>query len=223
MANVGATVSPDRFAADGFDYQNFQEPQHLSIPFQVPERDSGAAVVTTKPVDDPVRYGVHLFPPATLRNFRVSDTKGFPMIHTNVASNSIGWQAYYGAIQVIAVGENGARLPRDLSDAAWTYDDRPMFNQVNNLFCDFAANPDVFDAPFNGGPQLDWVARMFVVYVLDAVVTKRVKPILGIEWGYWIDNSQPHVKETKQLDIQVWNEHLELLRSNFPGWTFDGP
>ena len=199
-------------------YQNYPQQQHLEISFQVPQRQPGIATITTKPSSDPELYGVPLLGPQTLGNLSLSDTRGFPIFELSVASQSVGWSAYYGAIQVFAA-EPG--LPQDLSNANWLHDDHPIFDHVNTPFYDFAANPTFFDYPFHNTRQWDWIARMFIVYVPDAVVSKHVKPIFGVEWGYWVNDSRPYVKETKRLDIKVWNEHLELLRSKFTGWTFD--
>ncbi|KAI9667564.1 MAG: hypothetical protein M1821_000380 [Bathelium mastoideum] len=207
--------------ANRFGYENFQERQHLVIPFHVPQREPGSASVETQPNRDPDRYGVSLLGPAVLGNLSVSETKGFPILNIKVASQSLGWAGYYGVIQVFATGDSGARLPQDLSNAAWAMDDHPIYDHVNTPFCEFGVHPEFFDAPFRDVQQVDWVARAFICYVPKAVIGKHVKPIFAVEWGFWIDGFTPYVKETRRLDIKVWDEHLDLLRSSFPGWTFD--
>jgi hypothetical protein len=46
-------------------------------------------------------------------------------------------------------------------------------------------------------------------------MTKRVVPLLGFEWGFWIEEGKPLVKEIRKLDVEVWNEHLELSGEAF--------
>ncbi|KAL9111774.1 MAG: hypothetical protein Q9227_003833 [Pyrenula ochraceoflavens] len=213
----GSPVIRQTFARSSPTYQDFPSPQHLTIPFQVPQREPGTASVTVQPDNDPVRNGLTL-----LSDLPVSQTKGFPLFNLSISSPSVGWRAYYGEIQIYANDAGASGLPQNLSLAPWTMDSHPIFEHVDTPFYDFATNPTFFDAPYNHTERNDWVARAILCYVPDVVVTRQVKPILAVEWGYWIDNYQPHVKEAKQLDIrETWNEHLDLLRGSFPDWIFD--
>jgi hypothetical protein len=214
LESVSTKLSP----GSDSPYQEHPGQQYLEIPFQVPQRKPTIARIRTEPSSHPISMGVSLLGPTALGQFKVSDTKGFPAFSISITGDSVDWSAYYGIIQVVACAP---RLPRELSQADWFHDGRPMFDHVNMPFADFAANPTFFDGPFHIKKKWDWIARAFIVYVPDAVISRQVKPILGIEWGYWIDNSKPYVKETKHVNVEAWNEHLQLLRNGFPNWTFD--
>jgi hypothetical protein len=40
-------------------------------------------------------------------------------------------------------------------------------------------------------------------------MTKRVVPLLGFEWGFWIEEGKPLVKEIRKLDVgygmSIWS------------------
>ncbi|KAI9662219.1 MAG: hypothetical protein M1821_008385 [Bathelium mastoideum] len=180
------------------------------------------APITSQPSDAPrwsnPLYDVPLLNPQKLANLSVSDTTGFPIFNLSIFSPALGWSSIYGAIQVFTASPH---LPQSLSSADWKHDDHPIFDGVNAPFYDFAPNPRFFDYPFANKEDWDWTARMFVVYVPDALISKHVKPILGVEWGFWVEGGEKFVKGIKNLDVRVWNEHLELLRGGFEGWRFD--
>jgi hypothetical protein len=99
----------------------------------------------------------------------------------------------------------------------------PLFQDLNNPYMFWGAEPALVDAP-SREPDMehyDWTARSFLRYAPDAAMTKHVVPILGFKWGFRIETYKPYVKKLYQLDLTSWNEHLELFRSKHACWTFD--
>lgn len=97
----------------------------------------------------------------------------------------------------------------------------PQFQDVNSPFAVWGAEPTFVDAPGQVEKKnYDWTARAFLCYSPDAAMTKTVVPILAFEWGYWVKDTKPFVKELCRLDVETWNEHLGLFRGQFQGWTF---
>lgn len=210
-----------------FDYQEYTQPQHLEIAFQVPRREKCTATINVKPSDDPMRDGQHLldlpYPPES--------RKGFPAIDIKVNSPvSRGYAAMYGWIQIVAEGnrdEKSGALPANLSSAPWEMDPIPITQDLNTPFTWFGVEPSLFDGPSrnNDVKQLDWVSRSFLCYLEDSVgngTTKSLRPlpIFVVEWGFWIDEGRPHVKQLKRPDVAVWNDHLDLFKTHFPTWNF---
>lgn len=183
--------------------------QHLEIPFIVSRRKPCAVSVTVEPDHDPERHGQHLVgihdDPAV--------TKGYPIIQASVSSpESRTYAAIYGWVQITHTpGED------------WVMDLYPPFQDVNSPYTFWGAEPTLVDAPSRPATleNYDWTARSFLTYSPDAAMTKRVVPILAFEWGFWIEDYKVYVKKLRQLEVSSWNEHLELFRGKFDGWTFD--
>lgn len=98
----------------------------------------------------------------------------------------------------------------------------PPFQALNSPFSIWGADPTVVDCPGREGVrEYDWSARTFLCYSPDAAMTRHVVPILGFEWGFWIEGTRPGVKELRRLDLERWNEHVGLLRGEFQDWKFE--
>ena len=206
-------------------YGAHNEVQTLHIPFHIPERGPCSIEATVWPNEDPKRYGHGL-----ITDGPGQKATGCPIIRIKVNSHEMkGYAAMYGWIQLVATGDVGdwnVLLPSDLSKAPWVMDPVHITDGLDYPFTWFGEEPTLFDAP--GQPNnntLDWVSRSFLCYLDDPVGNRRekvqiAKPILAIEWGFWMDDYKPYVKEVKQVDIAVWNEHLDLYRSKFKGWSF---
>ncbi|KAI9708437.1 MAG: hypothetical protein M1820_003897 [Bogoriella megaspora] len=218
--------SPLRPTHDVSTRKPYMELQQLQIPFQAPNRGPCSASVKVQPNDDPLRTGQQLldldYPPET--------AKGFPIIEITVSSAvSRGYAAMYGWIQVVATGtadQPYGPLPDDLSSAPWTMDPVGITENLDTPFVWFGLEPSLFDGPSRSDVKdLDWVARCFLCYLDDAVgngsaESRSPKPVLVVQWGFWIEEYEPLVKKVEQLDVRVWNQHLALFRSKFPNWQF---
>lgn len=99
----------------------------------------------------------------------------------------------------------------------------PLFHDLNSPYAFWGAEPTLVDAPSRPATlkNYDWTARSFLCYSPDAAMMKHEVPILAFEWGFCIEDHRVYVKKLHQLDISSWNEHRELFRGKFDGWTFD--
>ena len=179
------------------------------IPFQVPNRNPCTAIITIKPDDNPIFHGQHL-----VGRYKDAATEavGYPILHGSISSpQSQTYAALYGWMQITnAPGEE------------WIMDIYPPFQGLNNPFFIWGAAPTAVDAPGRTCVKdYDWSARTFLCYSPDAAMTKTVVPILAVEWGFWIKDFKPLVKQLKKLDIKTWNGHLDLFRREYEGWTFE--
>lgn len=199
------------------DYEHMPNPQHLSIPFQVPNRGPCTVNVTIEPDTDPAKHG------QTLLNIYEDPLKvlGFPILNAKVSSpTSSTYAAIYGWVQITYTpGED------------WVMDIYPAFKGGNSPFCFWGAEPQLVDLPgrdilkeeFNS-KDYDWTARSFLCYSPDAAMTKTVVPILAFEWGFWMrKGGKVFVKKLRQLDVGAWNEHLGLFKGEYPEWEFREP
>lgn len=188
--------------------KHFSERQVQEASFSVSGRGRCDVTFTVEPDDDPERHGLGLI--GLYDDIKV--VKGYPIVRGTVSSPiSRTYASIYGWLQITnAPGE------------PWVMDNYPMFEDLNSPLIYWGSEPTLVDAPNRSNVErYDWVARSFLCYTPDVGMTKRVVPILAFEWGFWIEDYKPYVKELRQLEILSWNDHLEMLRGRFPKWTFD--
>lgn len=180
--------------------------QTLTIPFKVPNRQPSTVKITLQPCLDPEVHGEGL-----LNIYKdLSNVIGFPYIHATLTTTSPGYASIYGWIQI-------TNTPGE----PWVKDVYPPFQDLNYPYAMWGAAPSFVDLPGREGVrEYDWTARLFLVYSPDAAMSKTCVPVLGVEWGFWIEEFKPKVKELRKSDLKVWDEHLEMLRGEFPGWRF---
>lgn len=65
------------------------------------------------------------------------------------------------------------------------------------------------------------MARAFLCYVPDALISRVVRPVVAFEWGFWVRGGVVEIKELKKLGLDAWNGHLEFIRSQYEGWRFE--
>jgi hypothetical protein len=191
------------------DQRPMHDPQHLDVPFCAPRRQPCLASIKIARGLDPQLNGQDL-----LGLYEDPNTvKGYPILHATISSpNSRTYASLYGWVQLT-------------SDNAgpWEIDLYPMFKDLNSPFAIWGAEPTMVDAPsrWAGTKTFDWRARSFLCYSPDACMTKRVIPLLAFEWGFWLEEYKPLVKELKRLDVEIWDEHLGVLRGGFLDWRFE--
>ena len=64
-------------------------------------------------------------------------------------------------------------------------------------------------------------ASRFLCISPDAVLTRRVQPIACFGWGFAITGEDIALTRPAALAPQVWDDHLDVLRTGYPGWIFD--
>lgn len=188
-------------------HKHFAELQTLTVPFQVSDRGPCTVTINCQPCDDPAKHGEGL-----LGLYKdLNSVHGFPYIHATISSPvSRGYASIYGWIQITnAPGE------------PWVKDVYPLFQDLNYPYAMWGAEPTFIDLPGREGKkEEDWTARLFLVYSPDAAMTKTCMPVMAFEWGFWIKDFKPKVKELKQIEVTKWNEHLRFFGGEFPGWAF---
>lgn len=190
---------------------HFPDIQTLTIPFQAPRRGPCTATITCKPNDDPLGTGQDLLD--------IYDdplvTTGFPVLKAVISSpTSSIYASIYGLIQL-------TKAPSE----SWEMDIYPPFKELNSPFAMWGAEPTFVDCPSRDvrDPKwegYDWTARAFLTYDPKAAMEKVALPIFCVEWGFDILDGKVLVKQLKHLDVGVWNEHLDLFREKYQGWTF---
>jgi len=145
-------------------HKHHANPQTLTIPFQVPHRGPATVHATINPLTNADQHGI------TLLNLYTNPS-------TVTSHSSLGYATLYGWIQMThSPGED------------WVMDLYPPFQALNSPFFIWGADPTVVDCPGREGVrEYDWSARTFLCYSPDAAMTRRVVPILGFEWGFWIE------------------------------------
>jgi hypothetical protein len=53
------------------------------------------------------------------------------------------------------------------------------------------------------------------------VLTRQVRAITGFSWGFTITGDEIDLTQPATLHPQAWDEHLDLLRADYPGWSFE--
>lgn len=199
-----------------FPYNAIPTPQFLDLSFRLSPLRKGDVKVSVQTNHNPEQLGCDLlFPPKP--NQSISAFTSFPACSASVRSTvAQGYGAMYGWIQLVQIS------PSLLTpDTPWEMDPVPITADLNTPFVWFGPEPSLFDAPMREGVEsLDWKCHSFLAAIDDCVISKNVKPVLGFEWGFWIDGGDVSIKALREVKLEEWDEHLALLRGRFEGWTF---
>jgi hypothetical protein len=93
--------------------------------------------------------------------------------------------------------------------------------ELPHPFCWLGISPTLFDAPSRlTRDDLDWVARSFLCAPDDPGEGLEVRPLLAFAWGFRISGGEITLDPPHPLDPAAWNEHVDVLRRDFPRWRF---
>jgi len=53
-----------------------------------------------------------------------------------------------------------------------------------------------------------------------ALRPRRGVPLVGFSWGFDIANGQLEIRPGRQLSLEQWNAHTNVLRAKYQLWTF---
>lgn len=214
--------------------------QHLTIPFNC-RSQHGKVEITLRPNCDPVHaHGLDLIFPDVSRASFAEQFFGFPVMHGAITypipaslhlsyGNLFGWIQFVRSVPGQIVAEDEHRY------SGWEMDIFPYAKDLQTPFAYWGFNPSIFDAPArlletNGKVQnLEWRAQSFLCILEDAGMTKRVKlvPGVGFGWGFDIQAKDKEIKRDiiisglEILDAEKeWVDRLGLLRDLYPAWTF---
>jgi hypothetical protein len=183
-----------------------------SIPFALRGVD-GRVDISYEINDDPRRWGFHLFGPGW------DTARGFPVLRARVRYPAEGYAAFLGWIQVVALTEKGDGR----EETSWVVPDvAPQSRDANIPYAVFGFEPSFFDAPSYDAADVEFLAKAFLAYTPDCLLTPVVEPLCGFTWGYDVEHGTVRPKELRGSTPDDWFEVRKLLRIRLPSWTFGG-
>src|SRR6266545_2154851 len=95
-----------------------------------------------------------------------------------------------------------------------------ILGEVGHPFCFFGIKPTLFDAPARDTrDDMSWTAHSFLTRIAHDT-GREVRALLGFSWGFTISSGQVAITPPAQLRSDDWQDHLPLLCSSHPAWTF---
>jgi hypothetical protein len=145
--------------------------------------------------------------------------EGFPVCTATVDYPAHGYRSMLGWIQLVQSTDN------ESGGEEFELDPFALFGDAPSPYCWYGERPTLFDAPSRSMRQaLEWTARSFLATTpLDEVADmgpRRVVPIVGFSWGFTDSGSDVRLQEVALLATDVWDAHLDLLRTTYPWWVF---
>jgi hypothetical protein len=165
--------------------------------------------------DDPARWGFQLFGD----DWDSEVARGFPVVEARLTYPAEGYAAILGWIQVVSL------IAKDdpAAETEWIVPDvAPQYREANMPYLAFGIEPVLFDAPANDAPNVEFLARTFLTYTPDCLLTPVVEPLCGFTWGYDVEQGTVRAKELRVSAFDDWVEVRRLLRIRLPTWTFGG-
>jgi hypothetical protein len=127
--------------------------------------------------DDPKRWGFHLFGP----DWDIESARGFPVLEARVRYPAEGYAAFLGWIQVVCFTVKDDSAPETI----WAAPDKgPRSRDASTPYTSFGIEPVFFDAPTADTSDEEFLARTFLTYTPDCLVSPVVEPLCGFTWGY---------------------------------------
>jgi hypothetical protein len=165
--------------------------------------------------DDPKRWGFHLFGP----DWDIESARGFPVLEARVRYRAEGYAAFLGWIQVARFTVRDDSAP----EAIWAAPDiGPRSRDADGPYTNFGIEPVFFDATASDASDEEFLARTFLTYTPDCLVSRVVEPLCGFTWGYDIEHGTVRPRELRGSSVDDWLEAVERLRLRLPTWTFGG-
>jgi hypothetical protein len=98
-----------------------------------------------------------------------------------------------------------------------------LYQQIPTPYAFFGVRPELFDAPSRESRyDMDWEAHSFLCAGPDAVLTRRVQAVAGFRWGFTISHQEITFAPLAALESEAWDSHLNLFRTSYLSWNFDG-
>ena len=171
---------------------------------------SGLITVSVTPNTDPDAIGYSLL----TRGQPTDSAQGFPVCRATLTYPAEGYAAVLGWTQMVR--------STDSATGRFAMDPIALYQQIPTPYAFFGVKPELFDAPSRGARyDMDWEAHSFLCVSPDAVITRHVQAIAGFNWGFTITDGGIAFARPAALGPADWDSHLDLLRTDYPGWTFD--
>jgi hypothetical protein len=140
--------------------------------------------------------------------------RGFPVCRAIVTYPAEGYAATFGWTQMVR--------STDSAPDRFAMDPIALYQQIRTPYAFFGGHPELFDAPSRDSRyDMAWEAHSFLRVAPDAVLTRHAQAIAGVSWGFTIDRHTITFAQPAALGPETWDNHLDLLKSSYPAWTFD--
>ena len=185
------------------------EPDSLRIPFSLRGIDGLIDASITRNTDpEAVGYLVLSY------GLPVDFARDFPVCRATVTYPADGYAAIFGWTQLVR--------STDTATGSFEMDPIAIYRDVATPFAWYGIRPELFDAPSRDPrAEMDWEAHSFLCISPDAVLTRQVQAIAGFSWGFTITGEDIGITQPASVDSRAWDNHLDLLRTDYPEWTFD--
>ena len=151
--------------------------------------------------DDPEATGHGLI----ARDFDREAFTGFPIVSAEVDYPGSGPRGIFYWIQTVehAHADGGHDTGVD---------------SIHPPFYSFGYRPAFMDAPANPGhPDMDWIARAFLVEDPRVVGSSTFRPLAGFVWGYRLrDGRVEHLLELRRVEEEDWDAVREVYARELP-------
>jgi hypothetical protein len=185
----------------------------LTLPF-VARGETGQAQINYAQHGDPDRWGIDILG----LEGDVSRAAAFPVFEASISYPRDGYAAFFGWIQVVHYWSGSADRP------AWSLlDNPPQLRGLGVPFFSYGLLPRFFDAPLDTPADISrWQALTFLTQTPDGLMSRNSVPLLGVSWGYLIDDEIPTMLPVVRATPQEWVDVREFLQHECPTWTFGG-
>jgi hypothetical protein len=172
---------------------------------------SGLIAVSVAPNTDPDAIGYALLS----GGLPTDAAMDFPVCRAMVTYPADGYAAVFGWTQMVR--------STDSAPDRFEMDPIALYRDIPTPYAWFGVRPDLFDAPSRDSRyDMAWEAHSFLCVSPDAVITRHVQAIAGFSWGFTIADGQVTIAASRGLGPDDWDSHLDLLRTEYPEWIFDG-
>lgn len=146
--------------------------------------------------------------------------QGFPVCQADISWDAVGYRALLGWVQLVGMG-----VPRSAEPRTWAADPLEVYEGLNTPFGFYGLSPTLFDAPArrDRSQALDWHAESFLCVAPSAPMAREAFPVAAFSWGFTLDNGIVSLTPPAPIDLAAWGNHVALLESQYPGWTFGAP
>lgn len=185
--------------------------QQLRVPFEL--RGLQGHVDAQVSVNrDPERWGHHLLP----LEWDPPRPEGCPVMSGVTHYEGEGYGAWFFCLQVVSYRDS--RYP----DYSGTHADVPPSLSGGDVpYFASGVLPRFFDAPATDSDDADFSARSLLAHDPDCNMSRTLRVLCGYSWGYEIRDGAITLQGPGLLDRAGWAADLDLLRAEFPSWTFE--
>ena len=140
--------------------------------------------------------------------------RGYPVCTVTVETPLRGYTAACGWIQLVRSSDGD-------DPETFAADPLSLHADLPTPYAFFGIAPTLFDAPFRPHrDDLTWRAHTFLCLSPDAVMSKRVEPVVGFAWGFDVADGSITLDGPRLLPGSAWATHAPTLQRTYPAWEF---